>query len=189
MVLSRAAVHRVVEDAPGLVPGAAGRAAIADILSEATRGLLRLTGLLIIVAALVVGWALFQRRQIGSDLLYVGAVVLGLAVVVVLGLSIGSLLLGAALAVAAVAVRSAPVRVTASGGTDHLTPFVRRSWRSGLELAAMDDQRVQHEEADADPHDAPERVEPEGRRTGRSGSDDTRPMAMTLANVEPLSRR
>ncbi len=32
MVLSRAVVHRVVDDAPDLVPGAAGRAAIADIL-------------------------------------------------------------------------------------------------------------------------------------------------------------
>ena len=102
MVLSRTVVHRVVDDAPSLVPGAAGQAAIADILGEATRGLLRLTGLIVILAALVVVWALFQRGWIGSDLLLVGAVVLGLAVVVVLGFSIASLVLGAALAVAAV---------------------------------------------------------------------------------------
>jgi hypothetical protein len=102
MVLSRTVVHRVVDDAPSLVPGAAGRAAIADILGEATTGLLRLTGLIAIVAALVVVWTLFQRGWIGGDLLLVGAVVLGLAVVVVLGFSLGSLLLGVVLAVAAV---------------------------------------------------------------------------------------
>jgi hypothetical protein len=102
MVLSRTVVHRVVDDAPSLVPGAAGRAAIADILGEATAGLLRLTGLIAIIAALVVVWTLFQRGWIGSDLLLVGAVVLGLAVVAVLGFSLGSLLLGAVLAVAVV---------------------------------------------------------------------------------------
>ena len=102
MVLSRTVVHRVVDDAPSLVPGAAGQAAIADILGEATRGLLRLTGLIVILAALVVVWTLFRRGWIGRDLLLVGAVVLGLAVVVVLGFSIGSLLLGVVLALAAV---------------------------------------------------------------------------------------
>ena len=58
MVLARAVVHRVVDDAPDLVPGAAGRAAIADILREATRGLLRLTVLVVILAA--------ARRRVGS---------------------------------------------------------------------------------------------------------------------------
>jgi hypothetical protein len=104
MVLSRTVVHRVVDDAPSLVPGAAGRAAIADILGEATTGLLRLTGLIAVIAALVVVWTLFQRGWIGSDLLLVGAVVLGLAAVAVLGFSLGSLLLGAALAVATVVI-------------------------------------------------------------------------------------
>ena len=94
MVLSRTVVHRVVDDAPESRSRAAGQAAIADILGEATRGLLRLTGLIVILAALVVVWALFQRGWIGSDLLLVGAVVLGLAVVVVLGFSIASLLIG-----------------------------------------------------------------------------------------------
>ncbi len=102
MVLARALVHRVVDDAPNLVPGAAGRAAIADILREATRGLLRLTVLVVILAAVVAVWALFQRGWRSSDLLLVGAVVLGLTVVAVLGFSVGSLLLGVALAVAAV---------------------------------------------------------------------------------------
>ncbi len=104
MVLSRTVVHRVVDDAPSLVPGAAGRAAIADILGQATTGLLRLTGLIAIIAALVIVWTLFKRGWIGSDLLLVGAVVLGLAVVAVLGFSLGSLLLGVVLAVAAVVI-------------------------------------------------------------------------------------
>ena len=69
MVLSRTVVHRVVDDAPSLVPGAAGQAAIADILGEATRGLLRLTGLIVILAVLVVVWTLFRRGWIGHDLL------------------------------------------------------------------------------------------------------------------------
>ena len=102
MVLSRAVVHRVVDDAPSLVLGAAGRAAIADILGQATTGLLRLTGLIAIIAALVVVWTLFQRGWIGGDLLLVGAVVLGLAVVVVIGFSLWSVLLGVVLAVGAV---------------------------------------------------------------------------------------
>ena len=66
--------------------------------------MLRLTGLIAIIAALVVVWTLFQRGWIGSDLLLVGAVVLGLAVVAVLGFSLGSLLLGVVLAVAAVVI-------------------------------------------------------------------------------------
>jgi hypothetical protein len=102
MVLSRALVNRVVDDAPDVAPGAAGRAAIADILGEATKGLLRLTALLVILAAIVIGGALFRRGWSGGDLLLVGAVVLGLTVVAVLGFSIGSLLLGLVLAVAAI---------------------------------------------------------------------------------------
>jgi hypothetical protein len=98
MVLSRALVNRVVDDAPDVAPGAA----VADILGEATKGLLRLTALLVILAAIVIGGALFRRGWSGGDLLLVGAVVLGLTVVAVLGFSIGSLLLGLVLAVAAI---------------------------------------------------------------------------------------
>ena len=64
--------------------------------------MLRLTGLVVILASLVILWALFRRGWMGSDLMLIGAVTLGLAVVVVLGISIGSLVLGAALAVAVV---------------------------------------------------------------------------------------
>ena len=121
MVLSRAVVHRVVDEAPDLATRAAGQAAIADILGEATRGLLRLTGLVVILAALVILWALFRRGWMGSDLMLVGAVTLGLAVVVVLGISIGSLVLGAALAVAVVLLVPRALASRTSGGADHLT--------------------------------------------------------------------
>ena len=65
------------------------------------------------------------------DLLLVGAVVLGLAVVAVLGFSIGSLLLGVALAVAVVLLVPRVLRVKASGGrrppdADELDELARR---------------------------------------------------------------
>jgi hypothetical protein len=101
MILSRAVVNRVLDDAPDLVTGPSGQAAIADILGEATRGLLRLTGLIAILATVVVVWALFQRGWQRSDLVLVGSVALGLATVALLGITIESLLLGVALAVAA----------------------------------------------------------------------------------------
>jgi hypothetical protein len=101
MILSRAVVNRVLDDAPDLVTGPSAQAAIADILGEATRGLLRLNGLIAILATVVVVWALFQRGWQRSDLVLVGSVALGLATVALLGITIESLLLGVALAVAA----------------------------------------------------------------------------------------
>jgi hypothetical protein len=102
MVLSRLVVHRVVDEAPDLVTGVGAQAAVADILDEATRGLLRLTALFAILAVLAVALTLFRRNWNGSDLLLVGAVVGGLAVVVVLGFSLASLIVGIVLAVAVV---------------------------------------------------------------------------------------
>ena len=117
MVLSRTVVHRVVDDAPTLVPGSAGQAAIADILGEATTGLLRLTGLVAIVAVLVVLWSLFQRRWLGTDLLLVGGVVAALAIVAVLGFSIVSLVVGALLGVAVVVVVPRVMRARGQAAT------------------------------------------------------------------------
>jgi hypothetical protein len=102
MVVSRTLVRRVVDDAPELVPGAAAQAAIAEILGEATSGLLRLTGLIAILAALVIVWALARRGWIGDDLVIVGAVAVGLAVLALLGFSLGALLLGIVVAIAGV---------------------------------------------------------------------------------------
>jgi hypothetical protein len=100
MVLSRLIVHRIVDEAPDLVTSAGARAAVADILDEASRGLMRLTALIGILAVLVVLVTLFRRNWNSSDLLMVGAVVAGLAVIAVLGFSVVSLLIGAAIAVA-----------------------------------------------------------------------------------------
>ena len=89
--------------------------------AEATTGLLRLTGLIAIIAALVVVWTLFQRGWIGSDLLLVGAVVLGLG-------RRRRARLQPRVAAARRRPRrrrggdrAAPGRVTTSGGADHLT--------------------------------------------------------------------
>ena len=102
MVLSRLVINRIVDEAPDLVTGAGARAAVANILDEATQGLLRLTGLIVILAVLALLLILFRRNWNGNDLLLVGAVVGGLAVVAVLGFTLVSLLIGVALAVAVV---------------------------------------------------------------------------------------
>jgi hypothetical protein len=102
MVLSRLIVNRVVDDAPDLVTGAGAQAAVANILDEASRGLLRLTGLIALLAVVIVALTLFRRRWNGSDLVLVGAVVGGLAVVAILGFSLVALLLGIVFAVAVV---------------------------------------------------------------------------------------
>jgi hypothetical protein len=102
MVLSQLVVHRIVDEAPDLVTGAGARAAVANILDEATRGLLRLTALIAILALLAVVVTLFRRNWNGSDLLLVGAVVAGLVVIAVLGFSLVTLLIGIAVAAAVV---------------------------------------------------------------------------------------
>jgi hypothetical protein len=75
---------------------------VANILDEASRGLLRLTGLIALLAVVVVALTLFRRRWNGSDLVLVGAIVGGLAVVAILGFSLVALLLGIVFAVAVV---------------------------------------------------------------------------------------
>jgi hypothetical protein len=97
-VITRAAVHRVVDEAPGLAVSSGGRAAISSVLGGATTSLLRLTGLLLIVAAGAALMALFRRQWRRSDLVAVGAVVSFVGIVAVLGLTLLSLLLGVAVA-------------------------------------------------------------------------------------------
>ena len=100
MVITRSAVRRVVDDAPELAARPGGRAAIDAIVGGASTGLMRLAGVVLIlaVAATVIG--LFRRHWRRADLVLVAAVALGAAVVVVLDISIVSLLLGIAVAVA-----------------------------------------------------------------------------------------
>lgn len=97
MVVVRSAVHRVVDDAPGVASTAGARAAVAAILGAASTSLLRLAGLVGIVAAVVVIVALMRRRWHRDDLVVVGATLAVVASIVVLGLSLAALVTGAAL--------------------------------------------------------------------------------------------
>ena len=102
MVFVRSAARRVVDDAPDLAARPGGRAAISAIVEGASTGLLRLAGLLLIVAAAAVALALLRRRWRRGDLVLVGAILLGTVVVAVLGISIVSLLVGVGLAIVSV---------------------------------------------------------------------------------------
>ena len=64
------------------------------MLGDAATGLFRLAGVLTILATIAVIVALFRRQWRRDDLILVGAVVVGVAVVAVLGISLLSLLLG-----------------------------------------------------------------------------------------------
>ena len=99
MVFIRSAVRRVADDAPELAAKPGGRAAISAILEGATTGLLRLAGVLLIVAAAAVAFALLRRRWRRGDLILVGAILLGVVVIAVLGISIVSLMVGMGLAI------------------------------------------------------------------------------------------
>ncbi len=99
MVFIRSAVRRVADDAPELAAKPGGRAAISAILEGATTGLLRLAGVLLIVAAAAVALALLRRRWRRGDLVLVGAILLGVVVIAVLGISIVSLMVGMGLAI------------------------------------------------------------------------------------------
>jgi hypothetical protein len=96
MIITRAAVRRVVDDAPELAVRPGGRAAIDAIVSGASTSLLRLAGLVLLVAVAATVLGLLRRHWRRADLILVAAVALGAAVVVVLDISIVSLLLGIA---------------------------------------------------------------------------------------------
>jgi hypothetical protein len=101
MVFVRSAVRRVVDEAPELAARPGGHAAIDAIVRGTSTGLLRLAGLLLIVAVAAVALALLRRGWLRGDLILVGAIVLGVVVVAVLGISIVSLLVGIVLAIVA----------------------------------------------------------------------------------------
>ncbi len=94
MIVTRAAVRRVVDDAPELAARPGGRAATAAIVDAASTSLLRLAGLILLVAIAATVLGLLRRHWRRGDLVLVAAVALGAAVVVVLDISIVSLLLG-----------------------------------------------------------------------------------------------
>ncbi len=102
MILTRALVRRVVDDAPALAAKPGGKAAIDAIVSGATTSLMRLAALVLLVAIAAIVLGLLRRHWRRGDLVLVAAVALGAAVVVVLDISIVSILLGIVVGVAAV---------------------------------------------------------------------------------------
>ncbi len=102
MVLARTAVHRLVEDAADLAAKPAGRSLIEIVLGDVTPGLLRATGAVLLVALVAVIVSLLIRGRRRQDLVLLVSVAVGVAVVVIAGLSIWSLLVGIVLAVAVI---------------------------------------------------------------------------------------
>lgn len=110
MVITRGAVERVVAGAPDVADKPGGRAAIEAIVGGAATGLMRLTALLVLLGLVVVLVAMAIRRWRRADVLLAIAVVVGVLVVGLLGLSIWSLLAGLALAVAVLLVTPRVIR-------------------------------------------------------------------------------
>ena len=100
IVIARTGVRRVRDDAPELIERPGGKAAMAAMLDGAASGLLRVFGLILLAGAVVALIAFFRRDRQRGDLLLIAAVVAGVVVVGLMGLSIVSLLLGIAVAVA-----------------------------------------------------------------------------------------
>jgi hypothetical protein len=100
MIVLRSAVREVVADAPNLVRRPGARAATEAILRGASTSLLRLAGVVLLVALAVVALALLRTRWRRDDVVLVAAVALGAATVAVLGVSIVALVLGVIVGVA-----------------------------------------------------------------------------------------
>jgi hypothetical protein len=92
MVLARTATNRIVDEAPGLVASAGAKAAITSIVGTFRTSLFRAVGLVLLVAAAVAVIAMFRRHWRRSDLVAVAAVVAGVLVLGLLGLSIVGLI-------------------------------------------------------------------------------------------------
>jgi hypothetical protein len=101
MVLARTAIHRVVDEAPDLVAQPGAKAAVTSIVGDVGTSLLRVMGVLLLIAAVVVALAVFRRHLQRADLVAVIAVLTGVAVIALVGLTIGSLIAGIVLAILA----------------------------------------------------------------------------------------
>jgi hypothetical protein len=100
MVLLRTAVREVAADAPNLVRRPGAKAALGAILDGASATLLRLAGVVLIIALLVVALTLLRTRWRRQDLVLTVAVVVGTALVAVLGVRLWSIALGVAVGIA-----------------------------------------------------------------------------------------
>jgi hypothetical protein len=88
MVLARVATNRIVDEAPSLVASAGAKAAVASIVEDFRTSLFRAVGLVLLVAAAVALIALFRRHWPRSDVVALAAVVVGVFVLGLLGLTI-----------------------------------------------------------------------------------------------------
>jgi len=88
MILLRTAVRRVEQDAPLLAARPGGQVAISSIVDDLSAGLMRLAGVIVIIAVIFVLLSLFRRHWPQSDLVIVGAVLLGVMVLAVIGFSL-----------------------------------------------------------------------------------------------------
>ncbi len=101
LVVLRGATRQAVDEAQDLAPRPGGKAAIEAILGGASQSLLRVFGIVLLIALVATVVALFALRWRRQDLVLVGAVALGAAVVALAGVSIWSLLIGVAVGIAA----------------------------------------------------------------------------------------
>ena len=104
MMLLRAVIHRVVDEAPDLAARPAGANTISIALDDLTTGLLRLTAVLIAIGIVCTVLAIVRRGTRRGDLELAAAVAVGVIVVALLGITIVSLVIGIVAAVATVVV-------------------------------------------------------------------------------------
>ncbi|WP_116999937.1 hypothetical protein [Desertimonas flava] len=97
-VVARAAVGDVVDDGPELAHRPSGRAVVEAVLESVTPGLVRISGVVLLVAAVAVAVASSRRGWPHEDLVLVVTAGTGLAVVALLGFSVWTLLAGLAAA-------------------------------------------------------------------------------------------
>ena len=100
MILLRTAVRRVDQDAPSLAVRPGGQAAIDSIVGDLSEGLMRLAGVVVVLAAVAILFSLFRRHWLQSDLVIVGAVLFGVVVLALVGFSLGALLLAVVVGIA-----------------------------------------------------------------------------------------
>jgi len=112
MIVLRAIVHRVADEAPSLAAGPAGVAAASIVIGSLGESLLRIAAVITLLAAAGVLVSLRRRGWRRSDLELVVAVAVGLGVITLFGITLGSIVLGLVSAVASVplgrTVRSSP---------------------------------------------------------------------------------
>ena len=102
MIVLRTAVRRVTDEAPDLVIRPGAKAALDAMLGGASASLLRLAGIVLILALVTVAASLARTHWRRPDLVVVAAVLLGAVTVAVVGATIVGLLLGIAVAVGVV---------------------------------------------------------------------------------------